>query len=518
MAKQWFIRTGPSAKSRNTVVPLVDGLAAWQEGVKMMNSAKSTIHLAFWMMNLNMELERPTHLTFKGRSARKPHTLRALLLRKVKQGVKVRILLWMPGTGPKTTAEMFGKPEGSVLDTFIGPTVIPLRKFISRATIAGVIDRRLIKDALAGNFEVLLEPHPKLIGSWHQKTIIVDEEHVLMGGMNMKENDWDDPSHKIYDYRRMAHGQSAMWRKRRKRRHEKPDFVTRHDLMAKVNGAISFDVADNFALRWNQAIKDGRFLSERATRIPGSHTLSTRSKSPKNAQIVRTMPKGYKPLPRGETGCFQAYVKAIRNAEHFIYIEDQYFRSQPLAKELAKALTKNPSLVLIVVTMPDQIAEFDLGPVKGIASPSTKWTAKAVDIIRKVQPDFSLFTLKVSDIDRKGKRIYDIVNIHAKIMIVDDQWYTIGSCNVNDRGFFLDGEINVTVHDPGAAYALRSQLWEEHLGVASAPRSSKASAKLWFKHAAENHKAEKAGKKPLSRIYAFNQHGPLLPMAPSKWI
>lgn len=516
MAKNWFIRSGFPAQSGNTVVPLVDGHASWLEGMKMIKAAQNTIHLAFWMMSLNMELERPTKLQFKGRKARKPFTLRELLLKKVEEGVKVRILLWMPGTGPKTTAQMFGASEGTAMDLYLGPlSPMPLVKL---ATMKGVFDLQLIKDALSGKFEVLLEPHPKTIGSWHQKTMIIDEEHVLMGGMNMKENDWDVPGHQLYDYRRMGHKRSAKSRKRRKRKRKKPDFTIRHDLMAKVNGAISFDVAENFALRWNQAIKDGRFFTEKATRIPGSSYLSSRSSRPRNAQIVRTMPKGYKPLPGGETGCFEAYMKAVRNAERFIYIEDQYFRSQPLAKELAKALVRNPSLVLIVVTMPDHLAEFDLGPVKGLAGPSSYWTAKAVDIIRKVQPKFNLFTLKVSDLDRKKKRIYDNIDIHAKIMIVDDEWYTIGSCNVNDRGFFLDGEMNVCVHDPRTAFSLRSQLWEEHLGVPSPPKSAKASAKLWYDHAAKNHKAEKDGKKPLSRVFAFGQHGPLLPIVPSKWI
>ena len=174
-------------------------------------------------------------------------------------------------------------------------------------------------------------------------------------------------------------------------------------------------------------------------------------------------------------------------------------------------MTGGPSPLKVVPPQP-------AGDVHRLASPSSYWTAKAVDIIRKAQPRFNLFTLKVSAVDRKKKRIYDRVDIHAKIMIVDDEWYTIGSCNVNDRGFFLDGEINVCVHDPKTAFALRTQLWEEHLGVSPIPKSAKKSAKLWFDHATQNHKDEKAGKKPLSRVFAFGQKGPLLPMAPSKWI
>lgn len=62
--------------------------------------------------------------------------------------------------------------------------------------------------------------------------------------------------------------------------------------------------------------------------------------------------------------------------------------------------------------------------------------------------------------------------VHAKIMMVDDVFLSIGSTNVNRRGHFHDGEMSVSAvpdrlksaaNNP--ARALRTALWAEHLGL-----------------------------------------------------
>jgi hypothetical protein len=62
--------------------------------------------------------------------------------------------------------------------------------------------------------------------------------------------------------------------------------------------------------------------------------------------------------------------------------------------------------------------------------------------------------------------------VHAKIMMVDDVFLSIGSTNVNRRGHFHDGEMSVSaVPDRlksaavNPARAMRTALWAEHLGI-----------------------------------------------------
>ena len=60
---------------------------------------------------------------------------------------------------------------------------------------------------------------------------------------------------------------------------------------------------------------------------------------------------------------------------------------------------------------------------------------------------------------------YRPVYVHAKVAIIDDEWLTVGSANLNNRGFVTDSELNVVVRDPSLARALRMELWSEHLGI-----------------------------------------------------
>jgi len=65
------------------------------------------------------------------------------------------------------------------------------------------------------------------------------------------------------------------------------------------------------------------------------------------------------------------------------------------------------------------------------------------------------------------------IYVHAKIMMIDDIFVSIGSANMNRRGLLHDGEINIfTVPEQlkaasdNPACALRTALWAEHLGIA----------------------------------------------------
>lgn len=67
------------------------------------------------------------------------------------------------------------------------------------------------------------------------------------------------------------------------------------------------------------------------------------------------------------------------------------------------------------------------------------------------------------------------IYVHSKIMVVDDIFVSIGSTNMNRRGLFHDGEINIfaipeqlKAANDNPARTLRSILWAEHLGIPTA--------------------------------------------------
>jgi len=62
-----------------------------------------------------------------------------------------------------------------------------------------------------------------------------------------------------------------------------------------------------------------------------------------------------------------------------------------------------------------------------------------------------------------GIRIFEYqpTMMHAKTMIVDGQWSTIGSSNFDDRSFRLNDEVNVNVFDEGIAREMEAMFFED---------------------------------------------------------
>jgi cardiolipin synthase len=48
--------------------------------------------------------------------------------------------------------------------------------------------------------------------------------------------------------------------------------------------------------------------------------------------------------------------------------------------------------------------------------------------------------------------------LHAKVAIVDTQWATVGSSNIDPYSLLLAREANIAVHDQGFAVRLRAEL------------------------------------------------------------
>lgn len=64
----------------------------------------------------------------------------------------------------------------------------------------------------------------------------------------------------------------------------------------------------------------------------------------------------------------------------------------------------------------------------------------------------------VQQVDINFRQIY----IHSKLMVVDDDFFTLGSANLNVRSMAADSEINVAVADHHEAKKLREMVWKQH--------------------------------------------------------
>ncbi|HEX7154669.1 MAG TPA: cardiolipin synthase [Thermoanaerobaculia bacterium] len=64
---------------------------------------------------------------------------------------------------------------------------------------------------------------------------------------------------------------------------------------------------------------------------------------------------------------------------------------------------------------------------------------------------------------RRGIRIFEYqpTMMHAKTMVVDGIWTTVGSSNFDDRSFRLNDEVNVNIYDEGIAARMEQMFFED---------------------------------------------------------
>jgi phosphatidylserine/phosphatidylglycerophosphate/cardiolipin synthase-like enzyme len=125
-----------------------------------------------------------------------------------------------------------------------------------------------------------------------------------------------------------------------------------------------------------------------------------------------------------------------------------------VSEAIAAAAQANPSLAVVVVTNRSQ--------ADGLLTAG--WSRDAFERIQSALPDFELHQLRAHGVDHEGKRRLEDVYIHAKLLIVDDEFLLVGSCNANDRGFEYEGEIDIAVADAALVGPFRVDLWRGHLG------------------------------------------------------
>ncbi|HSN96941.1 MAG TPA: phospholipase D-like domain-containing protein, partial [Candidatus Nanopelagicales bacterium] len=324
------------------------------------------------------------------------------------------------------------------------------------------------------------------IGSHHQKTVVVDGRVGFCGGMNIKENDWDTREHRVFEPRRSAFSRPAAARALVAEGGARPDHPPRHDFMARVEGPAVAHLEENFRERWNRLVAE-RPESPEATPVEPPSPEPPAGGS--QVQVVRTM-------PGGERGILDVYLRAVAAARRLIYIEDQYFRSTRVSDAIAEALRASPDLAVVVLTAERQARDLLAGG----------WAHECFSRIQREVPHFELYTLRVSARDRDGRIVMEDVDNHAKLLIVDDRFLMVGSCNVNDRGFEYEGEIDVAVADADLARQVRVNLWREHLE--DDPRLDGEIGRdlaVWREHAERNrgYDLATADALPASRVFPF---------------
>ena len=85
--------------------------------------------------------------------------------------------------------------------------------------------------------------------------------------------------------------------------------------------------------------------------------------------------------------------------------------------------------------------------------------------------------LTYSQLLKRGIRIFEYqpTMMHAKTMVVDGIWTTIGSSNFDERSFRLNDEVNVNIHDASIAAQMEQMFFED------LARSEEITRRRWIK-------------------------------------
>jgi phosphatidylserine/phosphatidylglycerophosphate/cardiolipin synthase-like enzyme len=253
----------------------------------------------------------------------------------------------------------------------------------------------------------------------HEKTIVIDDRVAFVGGIDLTFQSGDR-----FDSVRHPARSAIGW----------------HDTTSRIEGPAVTDVAEHFRMRWHEVT--GEQLAPVSPPEPAGEV---------ELQIVRTVPEHiYAAVPRGDFRILESYVGAIRSAQRFVYLENQFLWSPEIARLLRDKLVNPPTpdfrLLLVLPSNPKSGNDDTRGVL-----------AELIDA-----DDGNGRILACALYARSGSRV-DPIYVHAKVAIIDDRWLTLGSANLNEHSLFNDTEMNIVAHNPELAVRTRQRLWEEHL-------------------------------------------------------
>ncbi|XP_047322426.1 phospholipase D delta-like [Impatiens glandulifera] len=486
-----------------------------------------------------------------------------LLKYKSQEGVRVLLLVW----DDKTSHNKFFIKTTGVMQTHDEET----RKYFKHSSVTCVLSPRYASSKLS----IFKQQVVGTLYTHHQKCVIVDTQAsgnnrkitAFIGGLDLCDGRYDTPDHRLFrdlntvfedDYHNPTFPESV-----------KAPRQPWHDLHCKIEGPAAYDILKNFEQRWRKATKWSE-LGRRFKKITHWHDdalikveriswiLSpspsipnddpklwvSKEEDPENwhVQVFRSIDSGsVKGFPKQvqlaesqnlvcaknlviDRSIQTAYVHAIRSAQHFIYIENQYFLGSSyawpsykdagadnlipmeLALKIASKIRSNERFVVYVVIpmWPEGV------PTSSSVQEILYWQAQTMqmmyDIIakelksmdvddahpqdylnfyclgkREEPPDENSnsnhFSIKGETVSASQKSGRFMIYVHAKGMIVDDEYVILGSANINQRSMAgsRDTEIAMGAYQPhhtwankqrhphGQIYGYRMSLWAEHM-------------------------------------------------------
>jgi len=283
----------------------------------------------------------------------------------------------------------------------------------------------------------------------HQKAIVIDDALAFCGGGDIGPDRWDTPEHLDDNPRR------------EKTRRDNRCFDSRHEVMGLVDGPAAAALGDLFRDRWRRAT--GEDLPPcppvRAPKWPGKIKPAFEDIDA-GISLSQGAWRAYPQVRQSEA----LHLASIRAAKRCIYMENQYFTSPLIARELARRLAEPKGPEVILVSTEHSPSYFDQMTMDRTRLGFIK-TLKAADKHGRMRA--------YSPVTAMGKTII----VHAKLTIIDDTLLRIGSANLNNRSLGFDTECDLALEAEGPGSQanraeitrLRNVLLAHWLGCGQAP-------------------------------------------------
>jgi phosphatidylserine/phosphatidylglycerophosphate/cardiolipin synthase-like enzyme/uncharacterized membrane protein YdjX (TVP38/TMEM64 family) len=294
-------------------------------------------------------------------------------------------------------------------------------------------------------------------GSHHQKVVIIDDAIAFCGGIDLTCRRWDTCEHAAVEARRTVQDDHY------------PPF---HDLMMAVEGKAASALGDLARQRWHQAT--GQVLSPAGAtrgkfwRRQRLDSVERRASWPATIPVhltdVEVAISRTTPAVEGDPGIREVealYLDMIAAARHSIYIENQYFTCDKLGAALVKRLAEHEGPEVIMV-----LRQLSHGWLEELTMQTLR-----TRLIKQLHAADRYDRLRVYYAYIEGLEPGTCIDIHSKMMVVDDTMVRIGSANLANRSMGLDTECDLTIEALGRPEVkeqidhFRAKLLGEHLGV-----------------------------------------------------
>jgi len=247
-----------------------------------------------------------------------------------------------------------------------------------------------------------------------------------------------------------------------------------HDVGGCVCGPAARDIARHFIQRWNYVktkkkrnSKRYHLLVPKAYKTYSIPRFLASTCFTANVQVLRCISSWSGGLAKTESSIQNAMIHLISNAQHYIYIENQFFISNidensvvenqialSIYNRIVRAARDKESfkVYIFIPLIPGYEGEY--GKASGVLLHAiTHYNNSTINGLIKKLSEASIdalnyicfFSMRTWS-ELNNRLLTEIVYVHSKLLIVDDRACIIGSANINDRSLLGNRDSEVALH------------------------------------------------------------------------